>query len=632
MSSNGKILKSIRRAFHSFTQNPLNTHSIWLIALVWGLAYFCILYVIGIPVEEYDGMNRRLVAESIWTDGPMLKTWFDFGSIFSFYLFYFPASILKEGLNLSTKLSDVALQLHSGVFSAAIGSLMLVFVLRWIFKEPSQNRSGKLGLGLVLSLVFFCNPLAYSSERYLIETPLAFYLLAVVYLYTYDQDPKKVSYCRWLLIPLVAMAVWTRGPSALFFLPLLALSFCRGNYLQAFVVIMGLASGSAGSLWWNHYRYGSIFGYSYGVQTFDANTLHGLYAFIFSPGLGIFTFYPLSILAVVMLLRGIIQKKVFTYAISCSLLIFTIIFSSWCVYNGGLSYGPRFLIPLLPILGVYGILELRQIKLPYVKWILGICIAIWGAYINLNSLLLPPHFFYLQWAQEAPIWDMPAEEKQIQMNFAERLAIYDPAFSHYMGSIGTFLERRDVWELPFIKFASRDVATIFTLKPHKAIQSFSFISRGSKAVPWVIRGIKITELDGKGKLDFYVIGDDSWNLSDDQKHATNNIMLRTHRITSGTKLILSLDRKHEGGLKIEMNHGKDHVGFPYSYVIQQEPGTYFRGNGNDRSYIPFKKSFHISNRISGLEKSVILLIVSVILLLLIYFRLLKTDELRKSQK
>lgn len=586
--------------------------------MVWGLAYFCVLYAIGIPVEEYDGMNRRLVADSLWNGGPVGSTWFDFGSIFSFYLFYFPASFLKATLHLSTQLSDVALQLHSGLFAAATGSLMLAFVLRWTREEPRQQRSGSLAIGLLLSLVFCCNPLAYSSERYLIETPLAFYLLAVVYMHAFDSGPQKTSRHGWLLCPLVAMAVWTRGPSALFFLPLLVLSLHQRRYAQAAATSMGLAFGTVGTLWWNLHRYGSLFGYSYGQQTFDASTLHGLYAFVFSPGLGIFTFYPLSMLATVLLVRGFMRKDALARAISCSLMIFTLLFASWCVYNGGLSYGPRFLVPLLPVFGVYGILELRRIRSSRVKWAVGVCLVAWGAYINLNALLLPPNFFYSQWAQGAPIWEMPAEEKQIQMDFAERLEIYDPAFSNYTGSIGTFFSRRDVWELPFLKFAARDVTTVFTLAPREPIQTIAFISRGRKAGPWVINSIKITEADGVSTVPFHVIGDDSWHLSDDQKRARNTTGLRSQAINPGTRLILSLDSAHEGVVNVEMSHGGNHEGFPHSYVVQSEPGKYFRGNLNDPSYIPFSKGFRCFNQIAGLERGVMPLVAGISLSLFVY--------------
>jgi len=150
-------LKDKLRTFLNPTQNASNTLYLWLIALTWGLAYFCILYAIGIPLEEYDGMNRRLVADSLWNGGPIAKTWFDFGSIFSFYLFYFPAALMKTVFNLTARLSDIALQLHSGFFTAAIGSLMLVFVLRWTAANPQDNKTGHLSTGMLLSPIFCCS-------------------------------------------------------------------------------------------------------------------------------------------------------------------------------------------------------------------------------------------------------------------------------------------------------------------------------------------------------------------------------------------------------------------------------------------------------------------------------------------
>ena len=393
--------------------------------LAFGLAVFLILCGIGIPAEEYDGMHRRMVADSLWQGTRLGSTWFDFGSIFSLYLFYFPASLLKNTLRLTTPLSDVAIALHGAFFVAATGALMLACAVRPP-RGSAPPQAGAPGWLPLLALMLFCNPILFSAERHLIETPLAFYLLAIVSIQARDPGPHQRWPWRWALVPLVAAAVLTRGASAVFVLPLLGHAILRRAYQEAGASGLGLALGALGSGAWNAHRYGDWFAYSYGRQGFDANTLQGLFAFLLSPGLGMFTFYPLSILGVIALYRRCRERDGHSCAVAGSLVAFASLFASWCVYNGGLSYGPRFLLPILPILGVCGVSRLAWIRSGPARGALLLGLVLWGAYVNLNAILMPPFFFHHQWAQNAPIWSVPAEEKQINLDFAERLQIFAP--------------------------------------------------------------------------------------------------------------------------------------------------------------------------------------------------------------
>ena len=151
------------------------------------MACFFILYAFGVPVEEYDGYNRRLVADSLWYHGSLRKTWFDLGSILSLYCFYFPAHFLIK-YGVSFKLSELSILLHSTFFVAAISALMAHI---WL-SSLDKRKQGFLRVRFVVCLAsFFLNPLLFTFQRYLIETPLAFWLMLCTWIWYKSIYEKK---------------------------------------------------------------------------------------------------------------------------------------------------------------------------------------------------------------------------------------------------------------------------------------------------------------------------------------------------------------------------------------------------------------------------------------------------------
>lgn len=108
---------------------------------------------------------------------------------------------------------------------------------------------------------------------------------------------------------------------------------------------------------------------------------------------------------------------------------FFILFSAWWAYNGGLTYGPRFLLPILPVLGVLGMLWILPQKNPWVRYGLLPTMIFWGGYINFNSLLFPVNYHWHRWADAVDNWSVPVREKQLQLSTADRMQVFDPLYS-----------------------------------------------------------------------------------------------------------------------------------------------------------------------------------------------------------
>jgi len=112
------------------------------------------------------------------------------------------------------------------------------------------------------------------------------------------------------------------------------------------IVLAGLCS-----LWWNWLRYGSIWESGY-VETerFDAAWLMGISGLIMGPARGLIWYSPVLILGLWgsrWFWRN--QRWVLGAVLSLSA-IYIAVYGKWYMWHGGFSWGPRFLVPLMPFL------------------------------------------------------------------------------------------------------------------------------------------------------------------------------------------------------------------------------------------------------------------------------------------
>lgn len=110
------------------------------------------------------------------------------------------------------------------------------------------------------------------------------------------------------------------------------------------VVLAGLVS-----LWWNWARYGSIWESGYvETETFGAPWLFGLYGLTLGPARGFFWYNPILLLAfpgAIWFWRHARRTLLIIVALA---LTYLLLYAKWYMWHGGYSWGPRFLVPLLP--------------------------------------------------------------------------------------------------------------------------------------------------------------------------------------------------------------------------------------------------------------------------------------------
>ncbi|HZZ82561.1 MAG TPA: hypothetical protein VFE62_28945 [Gemmataceae bacterium] len=117
--------------------------------------------------------------------------------------------------------------------------------------------------------------------------------------------------------------------------------------LVLFAIPVALAGGLVGG--WNHIRWGSPFdfGRHRDEETFTTPLYEGLYGLLASPGKGLLIYAP-ALLVPLMLLRSLWQRGraevIFVLAASFAYLG---LYGCWYDWQGGLAWGPRFLIALI---------------------------------------------------------------------------------------------------------------------------------------------------------------------------------------------------------------------------------------------------------------------------------------------
>jgi len=114
------------------------------------------------------------------------------------------------------------------------------------------------------------------------------------------------------------------------------------------VVLAGLLS-----LWWNYIRFGDLFDTGYvSSESFSGDWLAGLFGLSIGPARGFFWYNPILLLA----LPGIVlfwreHRRVLALILLLAAL-YVAVYAKWYMWHGGYSWGPRFLVPIVPFVSL----------------------------------------------------------------------------------------------------------------------------------------------------------------------------------------------------------------------------------------------------------------------------------------
>jgi len=157
----------------------------------------------------------------------------------------------------------------------------------------------------------------------------------------------------WAVAPaLVVYLGWERWRTAL--RPLVVF----GAVLAPFVLLQ---------LWFNHFRFGDILDFGYhtfrdGELGFSHPLGFALWGYLFSPSKSFFLYNPLAILALWGWRRFWRHSRAEAALFACIAAIVVFVFGRWWSWHGDWSWGPRFLVVLVPFMCLPAVFVLQDRK------------------------------------------------------------------------------------------------------------------------------------------------------------------------------------------------------------------------------------------------------------------------------
>lgn len=257
---------------------------------------------------------------------------FLFFSLTCLYVFKF---LNKLGLNLKKAfvfsllfaLTSLLLPYNSTFFSETITASLLLIACYYLFLAVDVKENKKKNIIFSLTFLFFASLNSYFA--------ILFFIPAILTVFVADYQKTKSIF----------------------------LNLKKYIISDAFVYCFLFSVLSLGCLFlYNYLRYGNILTFGYGGEVEPANVLFvnvgnfsnnifiGLYGLLFSAGKSIFLFNPFLIIFFITYKKFFQEKKKFFWLILSYFLIILLISAKWWSWYGGLCWGPRFLIPTIPLL------------------------------------------------------------------------------------------------------------------------------------------------------------------------------------------------------------------------------------------------------------------------------------------
>ncbi len=107
------------------------------------------------------------------------------------------------------------------------------------------------------------------------------------------------------------------------------------------------------SLWWNAFRFGSMWDSGYvSTEAFNGPWPAGIFGLTVGPARGLFWYNPILLLALPGALWFWRHARRSFFLIGALAAVYILLYAKWYMWHGGYSWGPRFLVPLLPFLAL----------------------------------------------------------------------------------------------------------------------------------------------------------------------------------------------------------------------------------------------------------------------------------------
>lgn len=285
----------------------------------------------------------------------------------------------------------LAVQRWVGAFNPLVTALTAALLTLWLRRLGcDQDVATAGGLGWALS------GLAWPYAKTFLSEPLTAlcYLLTILAAEQGRQDGR--ARWAWATGLAGAAAVLTR-PHNIVLLPLLGVPLVgsgtgRERIQRALAAAAPVVLAAGWWLWFNHYRFGAVlnFGYQAGIQRDFAlaNLPVGVVGQLVSPGRGLVWYVPWVLLALAGFGRLRRREPVLAWTCLTAVVGQLLFYSLRTTWWGNWCWGPRYLVPVLPLLAVLAAPALELPRWRPWAWVLAALgvVSAWAGLVVYNGL------------------------------------------------------------------------------------------------------------------------------------------------------------------------------------------------------------------------------------------------------
>lgn len=207
---------------------------------------------------------------------------------------------------------------------------------------------------LTTSILAFCTMIWPYSKFLLSEATQTFFLISTFYMvFLLKEENDRIFFAILAGIAFGFLNI-IKPTFLIIALPLAAYWFYGNREMKRGLVLAVIFIVAFMLVFWTQIAYniirmgeGSNFGYTKGG--FSSPFYAGLYGFLFSSGKSFFLYSPVALLFFFSIRSFFKKKRELSLLFASTIIIMILVYSSWGVWSGDLCWGPRFLVPLIPL-------------------------------------------------------------------------------------------------------------------------------------------------------------------------------------------------------------------------------------------------------------------------------------------
>ena len=362
--------------------------------------------VLTVEPQTYPGFLPRTPRDSLTTwavpgRGGQLYPQFMPGQAWLNIPLYVVGRLLSgRSLNLqSILLTHWTTSLFNAIVIALTGWLTALFAHRLGY---SQRLS--LALGLTVAL---CTVVLPYTGTYFSEPVIAFLIVVAAYaVYRAKEEPQRL---RWFIAAgsALGLTIFTRERSAIMVLPFVLYLWLMQRKMRwrdwaAFFTPLAIFGLIIGLLNWSRYSSTLTFVFS-ALQhtTFTTPLVLGLYGLLISPGKGLLLYTPIAwagLLGLAVLFR---TRRAEAILFTLIVLVELLFFAGYEFWTGGWNWGPRYILPIVPLL-VLAAGEWVHVKPTRLRKTIFITLALLGLILNVPAVLVDHSRYLVSFGERDP--------------------------------------------------------------------------------------------------------------------------------------------------------------------------------------------------------------------------------------